>query len=415
MNELVANSPTPGQMAAPRRNRFFFGKLLTAHDLEMEQSYFNQKRWMLNQLGLGKGVLCGLRISAGEGQICIGPGAAVDGQGREIIVPRPVCLDPWRPTDECGRAGPPLSQEENYLVTICLAYHECPADYAPALVTNCNTAEACEAGAVVEGYQLLVRPGQPALPARTVDEALCTALFGPGQGNQTPAGRLQRLCQGLSETCPSPEDPCVVLGTVQLKAGGTVGEIDVCTARPIVLSNAALLELILCLAERVDECCAPPPAQPVQVAGVAFLGANNQVLRRLTNPSEAIQLRANWGLAAIRVEFTRAVDHRSLVAGEPNQNPGTFSFLVQGSGSDLPRNYLPGILTPEDDMATRFSLGPGMSFQPGEYRLTLFGDPSDQRPAVKGMDGLHLDGEPTGFPSGDGSEGGTFAIRFNIT
>jgi hypothetical protein len=442
-------------MNAPKRNRYFYGKLLTALQLEMEQSYFNQKRWMLNQLGLGKGVLCGLRVAAGEGQVCVSAGAAVDGFGREVIVPRAVCLDPWRPTDDCGRPGEPLSKEENQRVTICLAYNECLSDYAPALATGCSTDDAGEAGAVVEGYRLLVRSGEPGPPSATaIDEALCAALFGPGQGDQTPAERMRRLCQGLEAGCPSPEEACIILGTVQLEAGGAVGEIDACSARPILLSNAALLELILCLAERVDACCSvqptptptptptpsptptptptptpsptptptptptPPPDKSIRVSGIEFLNGNNQVIHRLADPKEVVELKTSQNLAAIRVTFTGEVDHGTLITGRFNQDPIKSSFLVQGSWSDLPQDYIPGILTPVSGTATRFSIDVEIrAFRPGVHHLTLFGnpEPSGQRPVVKGMNGLRLDGEPVRLPSGDGTEGGDFAIRFNIT
>ena len=52
------------ELASPRRNHFFYGKLLDELHLRMEQDYFNGKRWMLNRLGLGHGVLCGLEVTA---------------------------------------------------------------------------------------------------------------------------------------------------------------------------------------------------------------------------------------------------------------------------------------------------------------------------------------------------------------
>ena len=51
-----------GMLETPERNRYFYGKLLDEASLRMEQSYFNQKRWMMNRLGLGSGVLCGLQV-----------------------------------------------------------------------------------------------------------------------------------------------------------------------------------------------------------------------------------------------------------------------------------------------------------------------------------------------------------------
>ena len=99
------NNQKPGMLSAPRRNHYFYGKLLDESSLQMEQDYFNQKRMMLNRLGLGSGVLCGLNVSIRDKKVCIEAGAAIDAQGREIIVPQPVLIDPWQTTDDAGRPG----------------------------------------------------------------------------------------------------------------------------------------------------------------------------------------------------------------------------------------------------------------------------------------------------------------------
>jgi hypothetical protein len=47
---------TPADLKVPVRNRYFYGKLLDVHQLEMEQEYFNAKRQLLNRLVTGPGV-----------------------------------------------------------------------------------------------------------------------------------------------------------------------------------------------------------------------------------------------------------------------------------------------------------------------------------------------------------------------
>ena len=44
------------------RNRYFYGKMLTARDFETEQRYFNNKRRLLNRTLYGAGVVCGLGV-----------------------------------------------------------------------------------------------------------------------------------------------------------------------------------------------------------------------------------------------------------------------------------------------------------------------------------------------------------------
>lgn len=69
------------------RNRYYFGKLLTAKDFENEQTYFNNKRRLINKTVLGMGVACGLNIyAADDTSLIIETGTAIDEKGREILV-----------------------------------------------------------------------------------------------------------------------------------------------------------------------------------------------------------------------------------------------------------------------------------------------------------------------------------------
>src|SRR5687767_12237196 len=83
------------ELEAPRRNNFYYGKLMDVLHFQMEQDYGNAKRALMNRLGLGDGVLCGLAVTAVDDTICVSPGVAVDALGREIVVAAPVCIDPW--------------------------------------------------------------------------------------------------------------------------------------------------------------------------------------------------------------------------------------------------------------------------------------------------------------------------------
>ncbi|BDF34682.1 hypothetical protein CE91St62_27450 [Lachnospiraceae bacterium] len=70
------------------KNRYYYGKMLTSADFQAEQRYHDSRRMFLNQLVLGTGVLCGLGVRAlDERTLLIESGAAVDGAGRDIVVP----------------------------------------------------------------------------------------------------------------------------------------------------------------------------------------------------------------------------------------------------------------------------------------------------------------------------------------
>lgn len=73
------------------RNRYFYGKMLTARDFEIEQRYFNNKRRLLNRVLFGAGVICGLGVYQNDDtSFSVETGMALDYQGREIVVPTPV-------------------------------------------------------------------------------------------------------------------------------------------------------------------------------------------------------------------------------------------------------------------------------------------------------------------------------------
>lgn len=78
------------QLKVFERNRYFYGKLLTAEDFMTEQNYFNDKRRLLNSMLYGSGVVTGLGVVKLDDQsIAVDSGFALDSYGREIIAAEP--------------------------------------------------------------------------------------------------------------------------------------------------------------------------------------------------------------------------------------------------------------------------------------------------------------------------------------
>ncbi len=254
---MNGNDEALKQLAAPARNKYFYGKLLDVMHFEMEQRYMNRKRWLLNRLGLGTGVLCGLEVVVAEDGQClwIRPGVAVDPLGREIIAPQPYCLENIRqPTDRNGRPdGDPIAGAG--VVTICLYYHECEVEPVPVLVGDCDTRQECANSTIRERFRLQIHAGEPeSAPGQVTDEA-CRTIFPRGEVDDGFPHR-QAACETLSGLCPEPDDVCVVLATVALPADDEAAvEVDLCGYRTAVYSNTMLADLLMCLAARVDECC----------------------------------------------------------------------------------------------------------------------------------------------------------------
>lgn len=69
-----------------RRNNFFSGRLLSAADLELEQSYFREKQKLHNRALHGFGIVSGLEVSRRRDKLLITSGLALDCEGNEILV-----------------------------------------------------------------------------------------------------------------------------------------------------------------------------------------------------------------------------------------------------------------------------------------------------------------------------------------
>ena len=236
--------PGSNKLQAPKRNRYYYGKLLDEFHLRMETQYQNEKRWLLNRLSLGNGVLCGLKVTAKEGVIQVSSGMAIDAWGREIIVPAQASLDPWKKPDyPCGEAE---SVDLSKPLFLCLTYRECLTDPMPALVTECGQ-DACEAGTIVEGYRLSICNMEPPEWPNQPPKELCEALK-----SSDVKARLEKLCENSQQTCSADDASlCVILARIELKdpsGNDKTIKVEDCTYRRYAYGNEILFEMIMCLA-----------------------------------------------------------------------------------------------------------------------------------------------------------------------
>ncbi len=235
----------------PRRNRYFYGKLLDAYHFELETDYHNAKRHLHNRLVTGYGVVCGLDVSpADDGEsVVISPGLAIDAWGREIVVDQespPIPIpQAVAEAEESGEAAchdccyECRDQEEHeHWAHLVLCYHECEKEPAPSLAGECG--EPCQAGAVVERYCAAFQPGC----VRGFKDEACIPDF-------ITKGRIDHraLARWVSAECPPcPENPCIPLANVHLEVKDDdcpcrPGEIDI-AIRPLVWTNDLLFELL---------------------------------------------------------------------------------------------------------------------------------------------------------------------------
>jgi len=260
---------TPADLSVPVRNRYFYGKLLDVHQLEMEQEYFNAKRRLLNRLVTGPGIVCGLRVELTEDQksVTVKPGLAIDRCGREIIVPnrsRAVGL-PDMPRyvakqSEVGFQGRVESeryygQQEHRRHHHCrepyahvvLCYHECESDPVPTMAGDCDSIARCASGSIREQYRVEVKDGfAPPRPS----------TFPP---NIVDDGQIDydNLVDYVMNGCRLlPDECCLPLANIELREvnHGWKPVIDN-SIRPIVYTNRLLFNLInaLTLGDELEE------------------------------------------------------------------------------------------------------------------------------------------------------------------
>ena len=80
------------ECACGQRNRFFRGKRMRAAEFQVEQAYGIDRRRIINRTVLGHGVVTGFEMKTGSSEV--GPGFALDADGREIVLAHKARLGP---------------------------------------------------------------------------------------------------------------------------------------------------------------------------------------------------------------------------------------------------------------------------------------------------------------------------------
>ncbi|HSA53468.1 MAG TPA: hypothetical protein VLH10_25575, partial [Yinghuangia sp.] len=247
------------------RNRFHPGKLMDVRHWYLEQDYHRRTAALSARLGLGPGVLCGLDVELCDDEsLVVGPGVALDGRGRLIIVERPVRIDrPEVPTDCLGRPdGEPV---HDGTVAVRLCHHECGTEYVRTSSADCDPHEDCVPSLTAERFMLRITEGEPKFVG--LSEEQCAAVFPVDKPEDFD--RRRAIARHIDHDCGcGHDDGCVVLATLRFSSERDT-RLNAVRSRPVVYSNRVLFELLLCLAARVDACCdaLPSPAAP-RIAGI---------------------------------------------------------------------------------------------------------------------------------------------------
>lgn len=135
------------------RNRYYYGKLLTVQDFNIEQNYFRSKGQLNNRVVQGAGVVCGLGVSASDdATLLIESGMALDYMGREIVIEEPLV----RKLQMLEGYDSLKNSPDAYL---CLAYNE--EDTEPVNAVGGEVDNSRQFNTTREGYRLYLTGERP--------------------------------------------------------------------------------------------------------------------------------------------------------------------------------------------------------------------------------------------------------------
>jgi hypothetical protein len=212
-----------GVCATPHfeRNNYFYGKQFTVRDLLQEQSYFNEKRHLVNRMVLGWGVVCGLdvRWDPKKRELVVGTGMALDCCGHEIVVceEQRVAFEDYE--EQCRRAQEKPDLEGKFV--LCLEYDECNAEPVDLPAVGCDDDERSEFNRIRDGFKLRIKNWKDACPKQTYEDIDCPNHYkhDVNVADSEPANceteKIHHyLCSKLKE-CPGCEGcDCVILATI---------------------------------------------------------------------------------------------------------------------------------------------------------------------------------------------------------
>lgn len=142
------------------RNNYYYGKLLSVDDFELEQKYVNDKRRTINRFLYGSGIVAGMYVlQVDDFTVSVERGMAFDYSGREIIIDSPVMkrMSLIEGYDTCCEGD----KSQGYLY-LCLEYAESQEEPVYNVAgKNAGNMQEKEYNKIKEGYRLFLTDQEP--------------------------------------------------------------------------------------------------------------------------------------------------------------------------------------------------------------------------------------------------------------
>jgi hypothetical protein len=224
-NEGIVNfDPAECQLKQFKRNAYFSGKSMRAEDFVLEQKYTNEKRYLINRLILGTGIICGLEVKSVE-KVCetwrvnLSPGCAIDCCGREIVVSKAI---------QCSVISTVQDNDCPKNIGLCLRRKDIPVDPVSNPICEPTAEQKCFESHIEEQYELV----------------LCN-LAEKDEGENGMSSR--NFCKEALKTCPCCENveeqgPKVLVAVLSCSQEGnlTINYTETYKHRDIIYSNFTL-------------------------------------------------------------------------------------------------------------------------------------------------------------------------------
>ena len=395
------------------RNNYFTGKMLTAQDFFLEQGYFNEKRWLINRMVLGWGVICGLDVHQKEkaaDEVIVTPGLAIDCCGREILVccPQEVKLQPE--ISECQKPKEEKGGEKKLF--LCIEYRDCKTEQVLLPPMACDKKEKGEFNRIRDSFIIRVKTPEEVEPPQFCLER-CPLT------DDKEASIHDYLCGHLKEGCPQcPEKSCLILAEITITPSDDPTKppkvtIDPCSKRRLVYGNEVLYDLIRCFHDDLPH-----------VTGINWQGHGATI-----NWDDFHNEKNKTGIYfdGVKVHFDRQMDKTTFTAN-------TFQVMVKLEDAETGNSRLvliPGEVSYKYNQATKESLATfkinsswlidvyfgysSIRDKGGEFLVILKGDfimsVGDDCHPPRALDGNFIGGQ---LPSGNGSPGGDFVSWFFV-
>lgn len=268
------------------RNRYFYGKLLTAEDFSQEQQYGNDKRRMINRWLFGAGIVSGLEIiRVDDYSVSLEMGLALDNTGREIAVETPVIV---KLSSIEGYEDATMEEGEESLY-LCIRYAEEPVEPVQNVANRAvHTVEEDTFNKVREGYALYLTDDEP--------EEL-EAPNPEGEELRYVFDRAERINQGQYR-------PGIYLAKISLVKAGEfymIERVETAPFKEYICCQPLLAGRVRSLAGRLEQLealCKDGNREKNAVPEAGIQSVNG------TKPKREVESDSDWQFAQGRVEIT---------------------------------------------------------------------------------------------------------------